>query len=59
VLQDAAAVARGRDPQLERAVAEALRMVETQGVEAPRQPARFPTKARRPASTSGAAGGSQ
>jgi tricorn protease len=59
VLQDAAAMARGRNPQLERAVAEALRLVETQGVQAPRQPARFPIKARRPAAAAGAAGGSQ
>jgi tricorn protease len=48
VLQDAQAIARGRDPQLERAVQEALKLVETKGVEAPKEPARLPSKARRP-----------
>jgi tricorn protease len=48
VLQDAAAVARGRDPQLERAVQEALRLVETKAVVAPPKPARLPVKAHRP-----------
>jgi tricorn protease len=48
VLQDARAVRAGRDPQLERAVQEALALVERNGVALPPQPARFPTKARRP-----------
>jgi tricorn protease len=48
VLQDARAVARGHDPQLERAVEEAMKLVATKGVEAPKTPASFPVKARRP-----------
>lgn len=48
VFQDARAVEAGRDPQLERAVLEALRLVETQGVTIPAPPASFPVKARRP-----------
>ncbi len=48
VLQDARAVARGGDPQLERAVREALALVATKGVEAAKTPAAFPVKARRP-----------
>ena len=48
VLQDARAVMQGRDPQLERAVQEALRLLETAAVEAPAAPASFPVKARRP-----------
>jgi tricorn protease len=48
VLQDASAIARGRDPQLERAVEEALKLVGTNGVEAAKQPASFPVKAHRP-----------
>jgi tricorn protease len=49
VLQEARAVARGRDPQLERAVQEALGLVATKGVEAAKTPASFPVKVRRPA----------
>lgn len=48
VFQDAKGVAQGRDPQLERAVQEALKLVATRGVEAPKAPANFPVKARRP-----------
>ncbi|HEX2095181.1 MAG TPA: PDZ domain-containing protein [Longimicrobiaceae bacterium] len=48
VLQDARLVAAGRDPQLERAVQEALRLVETRGVEVPRPPTSVPVRARRP-----------
>ncbi|HEX7018587.1 MAG TPA: PDZ domain-containing protein [Gemmatimonadaceae bacterium] len=48
VLQDARAVQAGRDAQLERAVAEAMKLVQTQGIEAPPPPAKFPVKARRP-----------
>lgn len=48
VLQDARSVRAGRDPQLERAVQEALRRLETEGVTAPPPPAEFPVKARRP-----------
>jgi tricorn protease len=48
VLQDSRAVAQGRDPQLERAVQEALKAVESKPVTAPRRPARYPVKARRP-----------
>ena len=40
-------VAQGRDPQLERAVAEALRLLETEGVELRPQPA-DPVRSRRP-----------
>jgi tricorn protease len=49
VLQDARAVAQGRDPQLERAVEEAMKLVATKGVEPPKRPASYPVKARRPA----------
>jgi tricorn protease len=48
VLQDARAVAQGRDPQLERAVQEALRLLETSPVVVPRPPTSFPVRARRP-----------
>jgi tricorn protease len=48
VWQDAQAVAQGHDPQLERAVTEALTLVRTKGVEAPKAPAKFPVVARRP-----------
>jgi len=48
VWQDAKAVARGRDPQLERGVQEALKLLETKAVMAPRPPAQFPVHARRP-----------
>jgi tricorn protease len=48
VPEDAAAVMRGRDPQLERAVQEAMKLVAEKGVEAPKPPASFPVKARRP-----------
>ncbi|HET9983281.1 MAG TPA: PDZ domain-containing protein [Longimicrobiales bacterium] len=47
VLQDAKAVADGRDPQLEKAVAEALRLLATNGEKTPPEPA-LPVKARRP-----------
>lgn len=48
VLQDAASVAKGRDPQLEAAVARAMGLVRTQPVEAPGPPSKWPVKARRP-----------
>jgi tricorn protease len=49
VLQDAPATLQGRDPQLERAVREAMALVRTRGVAAPRPPAAYPVRARRPA----------
>ncbi len=48
VLQDSRLVMQGRDPQLERAVEEAMKLVATKGVEAPKPPAAFPNKAKRP-----------
>ncbi len=48
VLQDAKAVMQGRDPQLERAVTEALRLVTEKNIVVPRAPAKMPIKARRP-----------
>ena len=48
VLQDAQAVMQGRDPQLERAVREALRLVVEKNVVVPSRPATMPIKARRP-----------
>jgi tricorn protease len=47
VLQESRLVMQGRDPQLERAVKEALDLVATKGVQAAKPPA-FPNKARRP-----------
>lgn len=47
VVQDARAVAEGHDPQLERAVTEALRLLATRGETPPAVPP-FPVKARRP-----------
>jgi len=47
VLQESRLVMQGRDPQLERAVDEALKLVATKGVEAAKTPA-FPVKAKRP-----------
>jgi tricorn protease len=47
VLLDARSVAAGRDPQLERGVAEALRLLEQSPVR-PAPPPPFPTPARRP-----------
>jgi tricorn protease len=48
VLQDSHAVLQGRDPQLERAVQEAMQLVATKPVEAPKRPAAIPAHARRP-----------
>lgn len=48
VIQESRLVMQGRDPQLERAVREALTLVATKGVEAPKVPAAFPVKAKRP-----------
>jgi len=48
VWQDSRLVMQGRDPQLERAVEEALKLVATKGVEAAKPPATFPNKAKRP-----------
>jgi tricorn protease len=48
VLQESRPVMQGRDPQLERAVQEALTLVATKGVEAAKTPAAFPVKAKRP-----------
>ncbi|HYW31146.1 MAG TPA: PDZ domain-containing protein [Gemmatimonas sp.] len=48
VLQDAKAVLQGRDPQLERAVREAMRLVTEQKVTVPARPATIPAKAKRP-----------
>ena len=47
VLQDSRLVMQGRDPQLERAVKEALALVATKGAEPAKHPP-FPNKARRP-----------
>jgi tricorn protease len=46
VLMDAKSVSKGRDPQLERGVAEALRLVETQGVPTITPP-KYPSPARK------------
>ncbi len=48
VLQEASAVMRGRDPQLERAVQEAMRLVAEHPVVVPPVPASVPVRARRP-----------
>ena len=48
VLQDAQAVMQGRDPQLERAVREALRLVTEKNVVVPPRPTTMPLKAKRP-----------
>jgi tricorn protease len=48
VLMDAKSVAVGRDPQLERAVQEALRLLETQGGLPRVAPPPYPTPSRRP-----------
>ncbi|MES2521697.1 MAG: PDZ domain-containing protein [Gemmatimonadota bacterium] len=48
VLQDAKAVMQGRDPQLERAVQEAMRLVTEKGVVAPPRPTAVPPRAKRP-----------
>lgn len=48
VLMDARSVAQGRDPQLERAVEEALRLVDEQGGSRRITPPPFPRPARRP-----------
>jgi tricorn protease len=47
VLQESRLVMQGRDPQLERAVKDALDLVATKGVQAAKPPA-FPVKAKRP-----------
>ncbi len=48
VVLDAKSVAAGRDPQLERAVQEALRLLEAQGGAKPVTPPPFPRPSRRP-----------
>ncbi|MEO7042411.1 MAG: S41 family peptidase, partial [Gemmatimonadaceae bacterium] len=48
VWQDARDVAKGRDPQLERGVQEALTLLKTKGVTPPPPPAQWPIHARRP-----------
>jgi tricorn protease len=48
VWQDARDVAKGRDPQLERGVQEALTLLKTKAVTAPPPPAQFPVHAHRP-----------
>ena len=48
VLMDAKSVAVGRDPQLERAVQEALRLLEAQGGIPRVTPPPYPTPSRRP-----------
>jgi tricorn protease len=48
VLIDAKSFAEGRDPQLERAVQEALRLVEERGRRGPVTPPPYPTPSRRP-----------
>ena len=48
VLQDASATMAGRDPQLERAVSEAMKLVAEHPVNAPPVPETMPVKARRP-----------
>jgi tricorn protease len=47
VLQDSRLVMQGRDPQLERAVDEAMKLVATKGAQIAKPPA-FPVKAKRP-----------
>ena len=54
VLQDAPRVAQGHDPQLERAVAQALELLRTRPVAVPQPPASFPVNARRPTGTGAA-----
>ena len=49
VVQESRAVMRGRDPQLERAVQEALGLLQTKAVAVPQPPAQFPVPAKRPA----------
>ncbi len=48
VWMDARSVAEGRDPQLERAVAEALRLLDAQGASEETTPPPFPRPSRRP-----------
>ena len=48
VVEASDATMRGRDPQLERAVQEAMKLVETKAVVAPPRPSQMPTHARRP-----------
>jgi len=48
VMYDPKAIIEGRDPQLERAVTEALRLLNTQGVELKKEPA-APIRYKRPA----------
>jgi tricorn protease len=48
VIESSRAVMEGRDPQLERAVEEALKLVATSTVEAAKTPSAFPVKAKRP-----------
>ena len=48
VIQSSAAVMQGRDPQLERAVQEALKLLETKAAQIPPTPAQLPVKAKRP-----------
>jgi tricorn protease len=48
VIQSSRAVMQGRDPQLERAVEEALKLIATSAVEATKTPSTFPIKAKRP-----------
>jgi tricorn protease len=55
VVQESRAVMRGRDPQLERAVQEALGLLQTKAVAVPQPPAQFPVPARRPGAGAGAA----
>ena len=50
VIEDSRDVMAGRDPQLERAVSEAMQLVATKGVQAPLPPATVPIRARRPGS---------
>jgi tricorn protease len=47
VLQDPKAINEGKDPQLERAVQEALKLLPTQGIELKKEPA-APIKYKRP-----------
>jgi tricorn protease len=48
VVQSSRAVMQGRDPQLERAVEEALKLVATKNIEAVKTPPALPVKAKRP-----------
>ncbi len=51
VLQESAATMKGRDPQLERAVQEAMKLAQEKPVIVPKTPTEVPVRARRPQTT--------